>query len=28
VDDVASPDVTPEQAFDLLTKYTMVQEAI
>lgn len=26
VDDVASPDVTPEQAFDLLTKYSIVTE--
>jgi quercetin dioxygenase-like cupin family protein len=27
VDDVASPDVTPEQAFDLLTQYIFVEKA-
>lgn len=25
VDDVASQDITPEQAFDLMTKYSMVE---
>jgi len=25
VDDVASPDITPEQAFDLMTKYSLTE---